>query len=517
MLRLASEHYGGRVRGHWTAIGLAVGILAGTMTQACVDLQPYQCTSDEDCIAGVARGFCEDARYCSYPDPDCPSGRRFSDLAGPLARRCTGVLAGSSTGSSGLSNDSKSSTSGEEPDLPDSPICGNAQPEAGEECDDGNTIDGDGCNTNCVRGGSVIWEAVVAGDADRSDRYFGLTQLASGDLVAVGHTHQQPDDRDVLLSLWTVEGEETTRVVYDVEDGPDTIDDALAVAQGGNGFVFVCGEAQLGGTDTPWISRWDPTLPLEPSHQRAVADAPGACHDIALLDNVMAAVGGGSTAAGESTAWAHRFSPMDLTPYGLATVAGNFHTRLRAVIRDDDGELVAGGQVDKRGVVYDTNGLGTPLWQTEQDLEIQSMRLDGDRIIVGGLTDDGPGNEDLWVAALGLDGRLQWTYAPDDMLTDEVEDIALDPAGNIYAVGHVVAGNNNPDRWVGKLDPAGDLVWQRSDYESSAGGEDKARSVEVVRVDEDDDGEPDTLAVVVVAEIGGPGDTSDAWIARVAP
>lgn len=60
-------------------------------------------------------------------------------------------------------------------------------------------------------------------------------------------------------------------------------------------------------------------------------------------------------------------------------------------------------------------------------------------------------------------------------------------------------------------------MWQRSDYEGSAGGEDKARSVEVVPLDEDDDGEPDTLAVVVVPEIGGPGDTTDAWIARVAP
>ena len=31
-----------------------------------------------------------------------------------------------------------------------SPVCGNGVPEAGEECDDGNNDDGDGCSADCL-------------------------------------------------------------------------------------------------------------------------------------------------------------------------------------------------------------------------------------------------------------------------------------------------------------------------------------------------------------------------------
>src|SRR5689334_4158973 len=33
--------------------------------------------------------------------------------------------------------------------LSDQNLCGNAHPDSGEVCDDGNTLDGDGCSANC--------------------------------------------------------------------------------------------------------------------------------------------------------------------------------------------------------------------------------------------------------------------------------------------------------------------------------------------------------------------------------
>ena len=40
------------------------------------------------CIAGAQEGTCEPSGYCSFPDPFCPSGRRYGELSGALAGVC---------------------------------------------------------------------------------------------------------------------------------------------------------------------------------------------------------------------------------------------------------------------------------------------------------------------------------------------------------------------------------------------------------------------------------------------
>ncbi len=42
----------------------------------------FGCSSDEQCQADGAVGTCEPNGFCSFPDPSCPSGRRYGDLAG---------------------------------------------------------------------------------------------------------------------------------------------------------------------------------------------------------------------------------------------------------------------------------------------------------------------------------------------------------------------------------------------------------------------------------------------------
>lgn len=66
------------------------------------------------------------------------------------------------------------------------PVCGNGVPEAGEQCDDGNTNNGDGCNSACQTEGSTI-----------SNNNCGTpTQIAEGTLIYsnVGATTDGPDE-----------------------------------------------------------------------------------------------------------------------------------------------------------------------------------------------------------------------------------------------------------------------------------------------------------------------------------
>ena len=95
---------------------LAVGVLLGV---GCSNSETFNCQDDAGC---GTNGQCEANGFCSFPDAECESGRRYGDLAGAgLQGQCvaenessTGAL-GSSEGSSGMpSLTSGASTGGDE-------------------------------------------------------------------------------------------------------------------------------------------------------------------------------------------------------------------------------------------------------------------------------------------------------------------------------------------------------------------------------------------------------------------
>jgi hypothetical protein len=47
----------------------------------------FHCERDDQCTGG---GSCEANGLCSFPDPECGSGRRYGELAGDLSRTCVG-------------------------------------------------------------------------------------------------------------------------------------------------------------------------------------------------------------------------------------------------------------------------------------------------------------------------------------------------------------------------------------------------------------------------------------------
>jgi len=70
------------MRGSWLiVVAVAVG------SAACLRGTEYRCSSNTECGTG---GTCESVGFCSFTDPNCPSGERFGDSAGALANQCTG-------------------------------------------------------------------------------------------------------------------------------------------------------------------------------------------------------------------------------------------------------------------------------------------------------------------------------------------------------------------------------------------------------------------------------------------
>jgi hypothetical protein len=72
------------------AIGVALGVFAFNASGAgCNPVSDFQCVDTEDCIAQGAGGVCEGNNFCTFPDPGCPSGKRWHDRAAePLANTC---------------------------------------------------------------------------------------------------------------------------------------------------------------------------------------------------------------------------------------------------------------------------------------------------------------------------------------------------------------------------------------------------------------------------------------------
>jgi cysteine-rich repeat protein len=122
---------------------ILLSLLAGCVTPA----GAFECSTSDECSGGT----CEPDGLCSFADAACPSGRRYGESAGGKAGTCV------DGGGSGVCGDG--TVTGDEECDDATPfcveckraICGDGQVLAGvEDCDDGNTVDGDTCNANCL-------------------------------------------------------------------------------------------------------------------------------------------------------------------------------------------------------------------------------------------------------------------------------------------------------------------------------------------------------------------------------
>jgi hypothetical protein len=71
------------------------GILAGGAS--CNPVSDFQCSTNEDCEGEGAGGICESNNFCTFPDAECSTGKRWHDRASSLAGMCFGDAAGTDT------------------------------------------------------------------------------------------------------------------------------------------------------------------------------------------------------------------------------------------------------------------------------------------------------------------------------------------------------------------------------------------------------------------------------------
>jgi hypothetical protein len=98
------------------SLGLGAGLLA-TSGSGCKVQSIFTCVDDTNCQPHGEGGVCEANSFCTFPDAECTTGKRWHDRAGDLAGECFEVDGGSGSGSdgsggSGSSDDAPTEESG---------------------------------------------------------------------------------------------------------------------------------------------------------------------------------------------------------------------------------------------------------------------------------------------------------------------------------------------------------------------------------------------------------------------
>jgi cysteine-rich repeat protein len=421
------------------ALALVLG-LAAAGTASCLPQPVYDCSEDEHCSDLAQTARCEPVGYCSEVDPRCDSGRRFHAYAGDgLAGRCTSVS------------------------------CGDGVVQPGEDCDDANDVDGDGCNTDCRASGQELWKVGYASPGGLRDRCYSLAVDSQGNAAVIGHVTVEGQGQNLWVRQYDSDGEAGWTWVLNGDANVDEegwsivalADDEWLVA----GSVATTDEltnAWVGHLNRDGILVWD----AQWDGGEAYIDV---ARDVTLAPNGDVVVIGYATydRSRETDLWFQRRSPD-----GQSVL----WTQVRPGLEDNAQDRAHGRTPFMGGFI----GVGTK--QT-----VDSTRFWVERFDAAGGT--------IWADEAGAG-------APNSLFTA----VAPTPEGNVILAGWRVSPEGDEDMWLQQRGPGGEILWDET-IASPGGDNDKANAILV-----DERG-----GFVVGGEMGAGSGSTDAWIRRYAP
>lgn len=329
--------------------------------------------------------------------------------------------------------------------------CGNGVMEGLEACDDGNEVNGDGCNRDCTVS-ETVEHTIVWDGGEGADCAEGVAVDSAGNIVAVGFVETGVTGIDIWMRKHDPELAETW---LQLVDGPASGEDrARAVAIAPDDSIVVAGFVEGDGLDgrNIWVRKLDP--------------------------------------AGE-TVWTHvvtgEFELGDDQAYGVTVLS--------------DGSVVVVGEItvktqDADGWISKLDADGNEQWVTTHDGGAEALDSvrgvaagPGDEIFVTGWESAPDGGRRIWTARLGGDGSEVWsqTYSAGSSNGNVGHGVGVRSDLGAVATGSQREGTADTDAWIGSYTADGDDAWSAV-FAGSSGGTDVGRGVGV--------GSDDTAAVV---------------------
>ena len=466
---------------------------AGLLVGACLRFSPYVCDGDQACRSQDQQGVCQTTGFCSYPDTSCNSRQRYDEFApSTLAGRCVspgamGTTQGTAEASSGESTAVQTGpgTGGISETGTPNPACGNGMPESGEACDDGNAIDGDGCNSDCVESGTVIWDVV---NPELGSVARGVAVGPDGD-VAVAGSRVEGEDSDILVLFYSREGVPLWQRVHASPEGGE--DEGSQVAFDDSGSVYVAAyqtrdDLMPAQGNDAWTRQYD-TQGAE--GWTVTESSPGSARDRALdvkWSGSEVVIAGHTD--GDAWVQGHAASGGEVLWTFDEGIDEMFFDMVNTVAIDGNTVYAAGERANGEG--------GRDAWLGRFSVEGDTATVDWVEIVDpggafrdsvyglalaadGGLVVGGRRGELAWLAKYGAEGGLEWERYDDTLqVPADVRGVAVDSAGQVIAVGYETDPVQGEDAFVTKYDAEGAMLWTQR-YDGPAGGTDRARAVAV--------------------------------------
>ena len=436
-----------------------VCVLAAGAPAACLPDAVYQCATDEQCADLDPSARCEDVGYCSRPDQTCESGHRFHEYAGDgLHGQCTDVS------------------------------CGDGVVQEPEECDDGNDIDGDGCNRDCRVSGQEVWTADYASPGNVRDRCYSVAVDPDGNVAAIGHVTVDGQGQNLWVRQYDPDGEPMWTWVLDGDGNADEEGWSIVADPAGGflvgGYVATATaetDAWMGKLGSDGILVWEAQFDGGESYLDQTREA------IFTDDGDVLAIGlATNDRDAETDLWFQRRSPDGQAIRWTQFRPGygdNAQDRAHGVAR------VAGGYVGVgfKQTVESTQHFwieyfdeqGNEIWSDEgRDEGVESVWTsvaatpEGD-VLLAGWRQSAAGDTDMWLQRRGLSGEIEWdeTVASPGGDDDKANKIIVDGQGGFLVGGEMGAGAGSTDAWIRRYAPDRGEVWTVS-YSGPAGDRD---------------------------------------------
>ncbi len=442
------------------------------------------------------------------------SSTSTSDATGGATTAATGTT-GDTSGSSTLPPTSTTMGGGG--------FCGDGVLEApAEECDDGNSVDGDGCNKDCQVSGKLIWSDLFNGDADQNDEALAVAVDAEVAIYLAGAAHMGVDGRDI----WVRKYNPDTTVAWDAHTpgGLGGTDLARGVAVAADGSVYAAGYIRMtdGQAADIWLRKYDASGAelWTRTHHDGVGAGDDAGFDVAVDSQQNVAVSAHSrTASLSADMWLRKYDSEGTTLWTRThNGAAGKGDHGRGVAIDGGDNLYVGGteagadsQLKAWLRKYDTDGneLWTRTWgpdNTWARIESVAARPDG-AVYVAGYQNPG-GVKEIVARSYDKDGGLRWTYTSlgASELGAEARGVAVDLEDRVLVVGFEVTETGN-QLLVTKLDGVdGSLMWEYR-LQNASDPNDVAFDVTTT----------DALEVIVAGRYKSVGTSNDIWIGRFTP
>jgi cysteine-rich repeat protein len=337
----------------------------------------------------------------------------------------------STTSSGGAEEDETSSTS-----TGPTSRCGDGTVDPGEDCDDGNDIDADGCNLDCTASGSLLWE-------------YELPLGLSGRYMAIGpddHIHVLAQDGSQLVHVEIEPDGRFTRafeldVPVELPPGADEVDryiNGFGLSVGG-GLVFSLTDAFFG--DGELVSAEYHLHSQQPAWSREHTD--GGAYYFSIADD------------GRIVGMRDGF--FELSAQGETLATGEY-VNARLIAPHATGTVLAGGSL----IGFDKDGsiAWTTSWPSGNLRGLTGIdRLpNGDIVAIGEAGENLTVESQLRLARYAPDGselsEWLWPETPENA-GPAYDGLAVTPQGHIaFAGGNnlVLPPDGTPESYLWKLD-----------------------------------------------------------------